>query len=671
MRVRAIREVAHSSRVNKLVAIGLASSVLTIVPLVNEATNEIANANVSVTESSTATTLFVSPQEFRILSAGSNSIVMDYSTSIGQPSSWDSETQRIAVEIAITSSISDTATVFRNSGCLVDLSSDANNNVFGTAQSGSVTITGVDASIFVLNDRTPQLTLNGEIDDVLTAIKRVQVQCDSYNALKNKYVRIGAVPSLGDNSCTGNSDSRCGVLYYLFSTQRYYASACSNVNFTTNACGGTGQSVGTFVNTTTGISNLWSRAQNLSVDVDGSARTGGVRRGWVATLATRDEVLLTQALGLQNMIGTTDMGNTFTYNSTAWGGSGANCTASEGNFFWLGPDAWCTRIPARNIDRVGSTTTTDQNRYWRLSGSDWIRSTQADLPANGGIDLTSTTFPSEANWSGTTSGKGFAHYWAGNNAGIAEPNSSGDYIYGGYNAGDGVLGWDDSAPGSTDDANYGAQTAQVRNFYIEFCSPSNPCAAPDIAVASTEILPDQSFTLRKATSKLVDAQVNWTNLPELLFGGTTTTNLVMCISETNTSVTSRSFQLRFSASVLSGVDSQVVVSGETLTLVDDSIFESSSSSEQTLRIEGPSTAMFAIYNGTSGVDTGLTVWIPSGTYFTGQEQIEIRVIARSEIGRRLPISICRQAASDNQWVLTLRPYILEKTIRNGDLVINR
>lgn len=658
---------SKSKKVRSLLSLSLIVATITIVPQFLASQYFSVQANVVVPESSTATTLYVTPPEFFALSPGSNSFVIDLSASIGQPQTWDESTQRIAVEIAITSSISDTATVFRDNGCLVDLSSSSTSNIFGTEQSGSVTITGVDAAIFVLNDRTPQLTLNGEIDDVLTALQRVQIQCNSYNNLLDKYVRLGAVPSLGDNSCTGNSDTRCGVLYYLFSTQRYYASACSNINFTTNACGGTGQTSGSFVNTTTGISNLWSRAQSLSIEVDGASRTGGARRGWVATLATRDEVLLTQALGLTNMIGTTDMSNTFSYNTNAWGGSGNDCSASEGNFFWLGPDAWCTRIPARNIDRVGSTTTTDQNRYWRLSGNDWTRSSQANLPANGGIDLSSGTLPNQASWSGTTNGKGFSHFWAGNSSGLVEPNSSGDYIYGGYDAGDGIRGWDDSAPGSSDDANYGAQTAQQRNFYIEFCSPSNPCAAPDVAVASTEILPSQSLDLRKASSVRVDAQANWLNLPEISFGESSTSVVVICVSETSTSTNT----LRFSIYTPLANDSRIVVSNETVTVSSDSIFESSDSPGQILIFEGPRSLAFGLFNGNPQIDSALRVWIPNATYFSGNERIWIRVVARAVAGRSLSLNLCSQATVTNSWVISVSPYLVEKTVRNKSVDLSK
>lgn len=666
-----MQSLIHLVRINKLLAISLLASSFIVIPQVISGGNFAANANVTVPESSTATTLYVSPPEFRIISTGTSSVVMDFSASIGQPSSWNESTQRIAVEIAITAGGSDTSTVFRGTGnCIIDLSSNANADSFGSAVGdGSTTPTGVDAAIFVLNDRTAQLTLNGEIDDILTAIQRVRIECDNYSSLQNKYVRIGAVPTLAGGEC-GNSDTRCGPLYYLFSTQRYYRSACSNINATTNVCNNTGQTAGRTagqgnLTTVAGLTNLRTRAQSLTISVNGSSISGSSQAGWVATLSTRDEILLTNALGLANMIGTTDMAATWSWD-TSWGGtSQSSCSTSEGNFFWLGPDTWCRRIPARNSDTGGG------GRYWRLNGDQWERTTLAGLPANGGIDLESSVNPSQENWSGTTNGKGFAHFWAGSSTGIAEPNSSGAYIYGGYNAGDGVPGWDDASPGTADDIRGGAATRLETNFYVEYCSPGQPCTPPDLAVASTEILPDQTMDLRKATSKLVDAQSNWTFLSQLSIGSTNPANLVICISETNTSTTLRSFDLGFGILNTNTLEERSVIASETVTAAGDAVFESSSNAGRTLRLEGPRAAAMTVFNGGSAVSSPLRIWRPSGTYFSWDEQIEIRVVARSEIGRSLPVSICRMATAANSWVVSLRPYLLEQTVRQGEVQGNK
>jgi hypothetical protein len=610
-----------------------------------------AQANVSVPESSTASTLFVSPQEFRVLSSDSNSVVMDYSAAIGQPTSWNEDTQRIAIEIAITEGGADTSVVFRNNtaNCLVDLSSSANSNVFGeTATAGSNTITGVTSPIFVLNDRTPQLSIHGPIDDVLTAIQRVQISCSTHNDLRNKYVRIGAVPAEAAGAC-GNSDTRCEELYYLFSTQRYYRSACTNVNVNATTCGGATTAGTNVTSEDTRIRNLRARGEAITISVDGSANSGATRGGWVATLSTRDEILLTNALGLISMIGTTDMEQTsWNWNTTAWGTTTGTttCASSEGNFFWLGPDNWCQRIPARNADVGGGS------RFWRLGSSNqWEATNLAGMPANGGIDLTSGTRPTEASWTGTTNGKGFSHFWAGNSSGIAEPNNSFDFVYGGYNAGDGEPGWDD------------AQAAANTRLYIEFCSPAQTCTPPDAAVASTEILPDQRITLRKATNKIVDAQSNWLFLPELSFGESVTANIVVCVSETSTST----FELRFSALVTGTIETSSLISGSTVTLRSDSMFESAANAGQILIFEGPRAAALTVFNGGSAVSSPLRVWKPLGNYFSGSERIWVRVVARSAIGRPLSNALCGQVAAANSWVISVRPYLLQQTARQGDV----
>ena len=671
-----------SKSLRRLLAVALVASTVTVAPQVIAGKLFFsAQANVVVPESSTATSLYVSPFEFLALtSTDSNSVVMDFSAAIGQPEDWNQQTQRIAVEIAITAGGLDNSTVFRGTGnCMVDLSSNSSANTFGAAfANGAIRPTGVDADIFGLNDRTPQLTLNGEIDDVLTALQRVQISCDNNANLRNKYIRIGAVPTEDAATCGGaNADTRCEPLYYLFSTQRYYRAACSNINAATNVCNISGGSGGNSSATTQGIVNLRDRAELLTIGVNGTDRTGGNRRGWVATLTTRDEILLTNALGLLNMIGTTDMDQDWTWNSN-WGGTaGSTCTTSEGTFFWLGPDNWCQRVPTQNFrsdnrEYIGGTSTPSgtlngtATRYWRLNGTIWEVTTEAGLPTNGGIDMRSSTAPTTDNWTGTTNGKGFAHFWAATTNSVAEPNSSGDYVNGGYNAGDGIPGWDDSSPGSSNDAG-GAVQARVTNFYTEFCSPAQPCAPPDAAVASTEILPRQLLDLRKATSARVDAQLNWLNLPQLSIGETTTANLVLCMSESSTSTAA----LRFSILNMGVTDASSVFSNETVTASNDSVFESSADAGQTLIFEGPRVAALAVFNSSSQVSNPLRVWRPSGTYFQGTEGILIRVVARSEIGRTRSLALCRQATSANSWVVTVTPYLLEKTVNKGDVELRR
>jgi hypothetical protein len=348
------------------------------------------------------------------------------------------------------------------------------------------------------------------------------------------------------------------------------------------------------------------------------------------------------------MIGTTDMEQTWGWNTTAWGATtgSTTCISSEGIFRWLGPDTWCQRIPARNADVGGGS------RYWRLdSNNQWEPTNLAGLPTNGGIDLASGTQPAVANWTGTTNGKGFAHFWAANNSGIVEPNNSFDFVYGGYDAGDGVPGWDD------------AQAGTITRLYIEFCSPAQPCTPPDAAVASTEILPDQRITLRKATNKLVDAQSNWLSLPELSFGESLTANIVVCISETSTTT----HELRFTALDADTLETTSVISGSTVTLRSDSMFESAANAGQTLIFEGPRAAALRVFNGGSSVSSPLRAWKPSGNYFSGSERIWVRVVARSAIGRPLSNALCGQVAADNSWVISVRPYLLQQTARQGEV----
>jgi hypothetical protein len=272
-----------------------------------------------------------------------------------------------------------------------------------------------------------------------------------------------------------------------------------------------------------------------------------------------------------------------------------------------------------------------------------------------------------ANWTGTTNGKGFAHFWAGNNSGIVEPNSSGAYIYGGYNAGDGVPGWDDASPASANDAN-GPNTQRLEtNFYVEFCSPDQTCSPPDAAVASTEILPDQRITLRKATNKLVDAQSNWLSLPELSFGESVTANIVVCVSETSTIT----HQMRFTALSTGTIETTSVISGSTVTLRSDSVFESAANAGQTIIFEGPRAAALTVFNGGSAVSSPLRVWKPLGNYFSGSERIWVRVVARSAIGRPLSNALCGQVVTANSWVISVQPYLLQQTAREGEFTSKR
>ena len=474
-----------------------------------------------------------------------SSIELNLSGRIERPEDW-SDFDLIAAEVAITNSSSDSAAVFRGTGsCQVDISSSYTTPTFGTIQGpGSVTITGAfgNANIFVLNDRTPQLSLQGQIIDVVTALQRVQISCDSQLDLAGLYVRVGTVPTVSSTTCNGNSDTTCGDLYYVFSTQRYYRSASSTVNdyetCTTTYDDPATDEVETddpytpeieyeattctqnITSDTSAISNLFSRAQEMTIPVDGTVRSGAVKYGWVATLSQRDEIILTNALVGERMIGTTDMFADWNWDSN-WGGSGSNCSTDEGDFKWLGPDEWCNLVPTWNQFNSISYGTT--SRYWKLENNVWSHSTASDFT----IDFGSTTIPTSVDDVANSNGYNVYHSWHTDSS-PDEPNSSGDYIYMGYSGSGGNPGWDDAEPGGA--GNRAASgTASPSNFYAEFCSPADPCAPPDTAVASTQLKIAQTITFTGAASSYSTETVNLT-------AATTTSGLSISYSSSDAAI---------------------------------------------------------------------------------------------------------------------------------------
>jgi hypothetical protein len=451
-------------------------------------------------QTTSASTLEVTMDSETLISSAS--IELDLSQRIARPTDW-SDSDLIAAEVAITDSSSDSAAVFRGTGsCQVDLSSSSTTSTFGTTQGpGSVSIAGVSNNIFVMNDRTPQLSLQGQIDNVVTALQRVQISCDSLLDLAGLYVRVGAVPTVSSTTCTGNSDTTCGDLYYVFSTQRYYRSAESSVNDW--RCGRVNPDTGVedpdycvAIENTDAITNLFSRAEELTIPVDGTVRSGEEKYGWVATLRERDEIILTNALGGLRMIGTTDMNTTRIWNIN-WGGSGDDCLTSEGDFKWFGPDEWCNLVPSWN--QSGGTSVGSTSQYWRLQNNVWSHSAQL----NSTIDFGSTTIPTSEDDVEDTNGYNVYHSW---HTVLApdEPNNSGDYIYMGYGGANNSPGWDDAAPGDE------GLFSIPRTFYAEFCSPSDPCAPPDRAVSSTQLKIAQTITFTGAASSYSTETVNLT-----------------------------------------------------------------------------------------------------------------------------------------------------------------
>jgi hypothetical protein len=324
-------------------------------------------------------------------------------------------------------------------------------------------------SVFVIEDSSTAVTLTGEIRNVAEAISFVQVRCPTANDLINKRIRVGIVPSLP--AATGYD-----TLYYLFSTNHYYRYATIPNSVTVD-------------NTSSNMSQKWNWAKSDSITVNGQSKnlTGSnTRKGWVATLNSRDEIVLTNAMNISGapMIGTTDLATTWTYDATAWGGSGDAITISqEGDFRWLGPDVWNQKVPTWNATNNGANRTSagSTSRYWRQVNGQWQTETST---ANGGIDIgacDANTIESSIN------GYGLAHAWhIENGTGVGctsttfkptEPNNSGAYIYQGYSGSSGQAGWDDASPAG-------------RNLYVEYCSPSNPCTPPDAAVTSISITVD-------------------------------------------------------------------------------------------------------------------------------------------------------------------------------------
>ena len=179
--------------------------------------------------------------------------------------------QQVVVEVAVTNPTAtdeeslDRAEVFRdaNANCMVDIGTNttAGSTVgYGTVNGpGSVPITyaaGSTYTIFVLNDRTPQLTLQGTFQHVASALQRIRVSCNSQNALVGKYVRVGIVPTMAPD--TVDNATTNGGLYYVFSTQHYYRY--------------TKDTTGTISTSYTRIEELWNYAKNASraITVDGT-----------------------------------------------------------------------------------------------------------------------------------------------------------------------------------------------------------------------------------------------------------------------------------------------------------------------------------------------------------------------------------------------------------------
>lgn len=480
-----------------------------------------ANAVVSV-QTNSGSTLMVALNSTTTIGAADTSSTFDFSSKISRPSSNWSDSDLIAVEIALTSGTgatagADNAPVFRGSGnCMVDVSSDATTNGFGTtAANGSNTISG--NTVFILNDRTPQVSIQGSMSAVVTALQAIKVSCNNNSDLAGKYVRVGAVPTISSSSCaytTGavNSTTQtCGDLYYVFSTQHYYRTMTAS----------SGNSV----------QDLMAWSQSANIPVNGTNKSGSTIYGWNATLKNRDEIILTNAIGSgsRQQIGTTDLNSTWSWNSN-WGGtSPGDCTTSEGEFKWLGPDNWCELVPTWN--HLGTTSYGTTSRYWKLgSDGNWSRSTSSDYT----IDFGSTSTPTSEADVNHTNGYNVYHSWhTGANGAPDEPNSSGDWIYQGYAGSNNNPGWDDAGQDDgLSGGRVGATSGATQNYYVEFCSgkdSSNTCAPPDAAVSSTQLKLAQTVTFSGASSSYTTQNVS-------LSRATTTSNLAITYSSSDTNI---------------------------------------------------------------------------------------------------------------------------------------
>lgn len=432
----------------------------------------------------------------------SSSSDFDLSQRVLLPGSWPAD-QQISVGLSITTTGEDNAATYRGlGGCMIDISNSVQTNDFGNSQSSPsptpTTLTGFSGtdSVWVVNDRTPEVTLYGQADLVKQALLRVRVSCDSQTDLNEKYLRLGVVPS--ETPETIDNSTTNGGLFYVFSTQHYYrytkaTSGLTNTDYRR-------------------ITELWNYAKSQSISVDGKIRnvpTADKRKGWVATLTNQDEILLTNAIaksGTFPMIGLTDVGTqtgsatyayrgqtdangkTWAYDSAAWGtpsSTQSDCLTKEDFYRWIGPDAWCEVVPAsvRRATAITfngvSTTIQNASRYWARSNGSWSLGTSSSFD----IDIgSSNTDPSLANFNGS----GVNHQWFREGA-ISEPNSSGDFVYVGY----GGQYWDDAAPADAYEFSGGNSTSDARYLIEEFCSPANSsttCTPDANAVASTQFV---------------------------------------------------------------------------------------------------------------------------------------------------------------------------------------
>jgi hypothetical protein len=482
------------------------------------------------------TTLQVDLATSQTIAANATSVVFNFSSNIRRPSTNWSDSDLIAVEVALTAGTgdtagSDTAPVDRTAGCRVDLSSSTSSGVFGSS--------AVPNTVFVLNDYTQQVSLQGTIQNVVDALQFVQVSCTNASDLVGKYVRVGAVPTIGSATCTDTSNDgvsvTCSNLFYVFSTNHYYRVVQAASART--------------------IAQFFTKAANMTIPVNGRTKTDSTIHGWVSTLTTRDEILVTNATYLSaanepRMIGTTDSGATWNWNNN-WGtrptGVAATCTTEEGGFRWLGPDNWCELVPSYNLS--GGVARGSTSQYWRLSNGLWEHGTLESHTINFG-SATRPASPFLAANAVNTNGYNVYHSWhTPTNSAPSEPNFSGDFIYQGYSSG-ADPGWDDAGESDGGGGEPSGPVNQV-SFTVEFCSgtTNNTCTPEDDAVDSIQLKYDQTISISTAPAEGA-SETNQNNT----FTASTTSGLVLSFASGDTSVCTVS-----SASAASGTSVTVTL----------------------------------------------------------------------------------------------------------------
>ncbi len=427
----------------------------------------------------------------------------NFSNQISLPGTW-AASQYISAEVALTTAGTDTANVYRGvGGCTLDISSSTTSGVYGTTEgststtpaAGNVTLTGASTAVWVMNDRTPAITLYGQASAVKSALSNVRASCSTLEDLVGKFVRLGAVPSEAPE--TIDASTVYGGLYYSFSQRHYYRWSKVSSSVTSTSYTRIGQMLGD--------------ARSKTITVDGqfiNVPSSNQRHGWVITASNQDEILLSNAIAKSAsspMIGMTDVGNdstdqggvtnansqTWTWDTTNWGtaptGVSSTCVTQEGTLRWLGPDNWCGSVPFYT-DRSAASGTTN-TPYWYRTNGVW---TPLDYSASSSASNAEINMSVINNDASTPPYNGWTtfHNWYGyQGASVSnvEPNSSGDFFYQGY----GGPYWDDANPSDGAERGTRLATSSLSYYLVEYCSGSDvahSCTPQDVQVDSIQLV---------------------------------------------------------------------------------------------------------------------------------------------------------------------------------------